>query len=46
MTIDLDRIVAIELHTHAEIGRGGEDGPRPGRPLILKENAIRILGLR
>ena len=29
MTIDLDRIVAIDVHTHAEIGRGGEDGLRP-----------------
>ena len=29
MTIDLDRIVAIDVHTHAEIGRGGEDGRRP-----------------
>ena len=29
MTIDLDSIVAIDVHTHAEIGRGGEDGMRP-----------------
>ena len=29
MTIDLDGIVAIDVHTHAEIGRGGEDGLRP-----------------
>ncbi len=26
MSIDLDRIVAIDFHTHAEIGRRGEDG--------------------
>ncbi len=29
MSIDLERIVAIDVHTHAEIGRGGEDGLRP-----------------
>ena len=29
MTIDLDRIVAIDIHVHAEIGRGGEDGLLP-----------------
>jgi predicted TIM-barrel fold metal-dependent hydrolase len=29
MSIDLDRIVAIDVHTHAEIGRTGEDGLRP-----------------
>jgi hypothetical protein len=29
MSIDLDRIVAIDVHTHAEIGRGGEDGLLP-----------------
>jgi predicted TIM-barrel fold metal-dependent hydrolase len=29
MTIDLDRIVAIDIHTHAEVGRAGEDGLRP-----------------
>ena len=28
MTIDLDHIVAIDVHTHAEIGRAGEDGLR------------------
>ncbi len=27
--IDLDRIVAIDVHTHAEVGRTGEDGLRP-----------------
>jgi hypothetical protein len=29
MSIDLDRIVAIDVHTHAEVGRGGEDGLLP-----------------
>ena len=29
MTIDLERIVAIDVHTHAEVGRTGEDGLRP-----------------
>ena len=29
MSIDLDRIVAIDVHTHAEVGRSGEDGLRP-----------------
>ena len=27
--IDLDAIVAIDVHVHAEVGRGGEDGLRP-----------------
>ena len=27
--IDLDAIVAIDVHAHAEVGRGGEDGLRP-----------------
>jgi predicted TIM-barrel fold metal-dependent hydrolase len=27
--LDLDKIVAIDVHTHAEIGRTGEDGLRP-----------------
>jgi hypothetical protein len=27
--IDLDNIIAIDVHTHAEVGRGGEDGLRP-----------------
>ena len=29
MPIDLERIVAIDTHTHAEVGRGGEDGLQP-----------------
>jgi uncharacterized protein len=29
VTLDLDRIVAIDVHTHAEVGRTGEDGLRP-----------------
>jgi len=29
VTVDLDRIVAIDVHTHAEVGRTGEDGLRP-----------------
>jgi predicted TIM-barrel fold metal-dependent hydrolase len=29
VSIDLERVVAIDVHTHAEIGRGGEDGLRP-----------------
>jgi predicted TIM-barrel fold metal-dependent hydrolase len=29
VSVDLDRIVAIDVHTHAEIGRGGEDGLKP-----------------
>src|SRR5512133_819884 len=29
MSLDLDAIVAIDVHTHAEIGRTGEDGLRP-----------------
>ena len=29
MSIDLERIVAIDFHTHAEVGRTGEDGLRP-----------------
>ncbi|HZT16204.1 MAG TPA: amidohydrolase family protein [Gaiellaceae bacterium] len=29
MTIDVDSLLAIDVHTHAEIGRGGEDGMRP-----------------
>jgi predicted TIM-barrel fold metal-dependent hydrolase len=27
--MNLDEIVAIDVHTHAEVGRGGEDGLRP-----------------
>ena len=29
MSIDLEKIVAIDVHTHAEVGRTGEDGLRP-----------------
>jgi uncharacterized protein len=29
MSLDLDQIVAIDIHTHAEVGRTGEDGLRP-----------------
>jgi predicted TIM-barrel fold metal-dependent hydrolase len=29
MAIDLERVVAIDVHVHAELGRGGEDGLRP-----------------
>jgi uncharacterized protein len=29
VSLDLDAIVAIDVHTHAEVGRGGEDGLRP-----------------
>ena len=29
MSIDLDKIVAIDVHTHAEVGVTGEDGLRP-----------------
>ncbi len=29
MSIDLDTIVAIDVHVHAEVGRTGEDGLRP-----------------
>jgi hypothetical protein len=29
MSIDLDTIVAIDVHTHAEVGRTGEDGLLP-----------------
>jgi len=29
MGIDLDKVVAIDVHVHAEIGRHGEDGLRP-----------------
>jgi predicted TIM-barrel fold metal-dependent hydrolase len=29
MSLDLDRIVAIDVHTHAEVGRSGEDGLQP-----------------
>ncbi len=29
MTIDLENVVAIDIHTHAEVGETGEDGLRP-----------------
>ena len=29
MTIDLDKIIAIDVHTHAESGRAGEDSLKP-----------------
>jgi predicted TIM-barrel fold metal-dependent hydrolase len=29
MTIDLDHVTAIDVHTHAEVGRAGEDGLLP-----------------
>ncbi len=29
MSIDLERVVAIDVHTHAEVGRTGEDGLLP-----------------
>jgi predicted TIM-barrel fold metal-dependent hydrolase len=29
MSIDLDAVVAIDVHTHAEVGRSGEDGLKP-----------------
>ena len=29
MTVDLEKIVAIDVHTHAEVGRTGEDGLLP-----------------
>jgi len=29
LTIDVDRVVAIDVHTHAEVGRTGEDGLLP-----------------
>src|SRR5262245_19642930 len=29
MSIDLDKIVAIDVHTHVELGRHGEDGLEP-----------------
>jgi hypothetical protein len=29
VSIDLDRVAAIDFHVHAEIGRGGEDGLLP-----------------
>jgi predicted TIM-barrel fold metal-dependent hydrolase len=29
VSIDVERVVAIDVHTHAEVGRTGEDGLRP-----------------
>jgi hypothetical protein len=29
VSIDVDAVVAIDIHTHAEVGRAGEDGLRP-----------------
>jgi predicted TIM-barrel fold metal-dependent hydrolase len=29
VSLDVERLVAIDVHTHAEVGRGGEDGLRP-----------------
>jgi predicted TIM-barrel fold metal-dependent hydrolase len=29
LTIDVEKVVAIDVHTHAEVGRTGEDGLRP-----------------
>ncbi|HVU76814.1 MAG TPA: amidohydrolase family protein [Gaiellaceae bacterium] len=29
MNVDVDAVVAIDIHTHAEVGRAGEDGLRP-----------------
>lgn len=29
MSLDLENLVAIDVHTHAEVGRTGEDGLRP-----------------
>jgi predicted TIM-barrel fold metal-dependent hydrolase len=40
MSIDLDKIVAIDVHTHAEVGRSGEDGLRPE----WREAAARYFG--
>jgi uncharacterized protein len=40
MPIDLERIVAIDTHTHAEVGRGGEDGLQPE----WREAAARYFG--
>jgi predicted TIM-barrel fold metal-dependent hydrolase len=38
--IDVERVVAIDVHTHAEVGRGGEDGLRPE----WREAAARYFG--
>ena len=40
MTIDVEKVVAIDVHTHAEVGRTGEDGLRPE----WREAALRYFG--
>ncbi len=40
MSIDLEHIVAIDVHTHAEVGRAGQDGLRPE----WREAAIEYFG--
>jgi predicted TIM-barrel fold metal-dependent hydrolase len=40
VTIDLEKVVAIDVHTHAEVGRTGEDGLRPE----WREAALRYFG--
>jgi predicted TIM-barrel fold metal-dependent hydrolase len=40
VTIDVDRLVAIDAHVHAEIGRAGEDGLKPE----WREAAARYFG--
>ena len=40
MSIDLEHIVAIDVHTHAEVGRSGQDGLRPE----WREAAIEYFG--
>jgi predicted TIM-barrel fold metal-dependent hydrolase len=40
MSIDLERVVAIDVHTHAEVGRKGEDGLKPE----WREAAARYFG--
>ncbi len=40
MSIDVENVVAIDVHTHAEVGRSGEDGLRPE----WREAAARYFG--
>jgi predicted TIM-barrel fold metal-dependent hydrolase len=40
VSIDLDKVVAIDVHAHAEVGRGGEDGLGPE----LREAAANYFG--
>jgi predicted TIM-barrel fold metal-dependent hydrolase len=40
MSLDLENLVAIDVHTHAEVGRRGEDGLRPE----WREAAARYFG--